>query len=120
MAHTLLQLPQLLTLLAVSWHTPLQTIEPTAQRHIPAEQVCPIGHALPHVPQLVALPCRSTQALPQRVRRVAQAEPHLPAAHTCPDGQAMPHVPQFFESFWVSIHAPLQLVVPVAQAQPPF
>ena len=38
-AHTLVQLPQLFTLLAVSRHAPSQTIEPTAQRHIPIEQV---------------------------------------------------------------------------------
>ena len=38
LAHTFVQ-PQLLTLLAVSRHAPSHTIEPTAQRHIPAEQV---------------------------------------------------------------------------------
>jgi hypothetical protein len=78
-----------------------------------------MGQALPHAPQLVALPCKSTQALPQSVSRVAHAEPHLPPAHTWPVGQAIPHAPQFLVSFCVSMHAPLQLVLPAAQAHAP-
>jgi hypothetical protein len=115
-AQTFVQLPQLLTLLAVSRHAPSHTIEPMAQRQIPAEQVCPIGHAVPHAPQLVALPCKSTQALPHSVRRAAHEPPHLPAAQACPVAHAVPHAPQFLASFAVSTHAPLQLVVPAEHA----
>ncbi len=45
-----------------------------------AEQLCPVGQALLHAPQWLALPVRSTQAVPQRVRLLMHAgAPALPA-----------------------------------------
>ena len=66
---------------------------------------------LPHLPQLAALPLRSTHVLPHRVSRAAQAAPHLLSEQTWPDGHAVPHAPQFALSVVVSAHAPLHIAV---------
>lgn len=34
-------------------HTPLQGVWPSGQPHLPPEQVCPAGHLVPQVPQLL-------------------------------------------------------------------
>lgn len=72
---------------------------------------------MPQLPQLVALPVRSTHWLPHRLSRAAQAEPHTPWEQTRPVAQALPQPPQFLASALVSTQAPEQLVVPLAQAQ---
>ena len=50
-------------------------------RHVPAQAVCPVGHAA-----------------------------HAPAVQTRPVGQTIPHMPQLFESVAVFTHAPAQRV----------
>jgi hypothetical protein len=54
----------LLTLLAVSTHKPLQNVRPGVEHdswHTPDTQVAPIGHWLPHAPQLLGSLCVSVQ-----------------------------------------------------------
>jgi hypothetical protein len=54
----------LFALLVVSMHTPLQRIVGAMQltEHVPIEQLCPAGHALPQAPQWLLLVCGSTHA----------------------------------------------------------
>jgi hypothetical protein len=74
---------------------------------------------LPQVPQLGALPVRSTQALRHLVSPGAQAEPHLPSEHTCAAAHAVPHAPQLAASELSSRHWLPHELLPVAQASPP-
>lgn len=82
--------------------------------HAPMVQVCPAGHALPHVPQLLVLVEVSTHVPPQSIWPAGHitAMRHAPIAHAWPIGQVVPHAPQFAGSVWVLTHVPLQLVWP--------
>jgi hypothetical protein len=64
LGQTFAHAPQLFALLVVSMHTPLQRIVGAMQltEHVPIEQLCPAGHALPQAPQWLLLVCGSTHA----------------------------------------------------------
>jgi hypothetical protein len=50
--HAFPQLPQLVVLVEVSTHVPLQNVRPPEQpEHVPETQVRPLVHAAPHAPQ---------------------------------------------------------------------
>jgi hypothetical protein len=76
-----------------------QVVAPAGQPHTPAVQACPLGHALPHAPQLSgSLPIVFTHAPPGQAVKAHVAE-HIPAEQKgAVVGQALPHVPQFIAS----------------------
>jgi hypothetical protein len=76
--------------------------------HLPALQVCPLPHAMPHAPQLVASVIRLLHVPEQSVWPLAQA--HWPALQVCPLPHAMPHVPQLAASVIRLLHVPEQSV----------
>jgi hypothetical protein len=49
----------------VSVHVPLQFVIPDGQPQTPPEQVCPLAHAFPQPPQLLASLLVSTHESPQ-------------------------------------------------------
>ncbi|MFO0605275.1 MAG: hypothetical protein U0324_19000 [Polyangiales bacterium] len=68
-----------------------------AQR--PAVQAWPVGHMLPHMPQLVGSVCRSTQRLSAGQKESAALEhAHMPRVHAWPVGHIVPHAPQLVGS----------------------
>ena len=98
-------------------HTPLHSVCPAGQRHMPLWQLVPPMQGVPQVPQLALSLCR--------LRQVAD-EP-VPQS-VCPDGQAqvldwqvrplvqtVPQAPQLLASTRVSRHWPLQKVCPLGQ-----
>ncbi len=76
---------------------------PAAQPQTPAVQGCPVGHTLPHAPQLVALVLVFTHAAPQRV--VPPGHAHTPPTHDCAAGQTVPQAPQLLRSVLALTHA---------------
>jgi hypothetical protein len=164
-SHTRPQAPQFATV-SRRVHAPPQQPEPAPQpgpvpqRHAPstqvsfaphagvqvraahalAEQVCPLGHAMPQPPQCIALVVVSTQPppqqrcpaahaalAPQRHTPPAQVSPaahggvqldtmHMPPWQTCPVGHAPPQRPQWSAEVIVSTHAAPQHVCPAPHA----
>ncbi len=101
--------------------------------HAPAVHVAPVGHLVPHAPQLPVSVFRSAQVPLQSVLPVPHTQ--APAVHVLSVAQAVPHVPQFALSLEVSTqtpgaephvvvlgagqeHLPAVHVPPVAQAVP--
>jgi hypothetical protein len=76
---------------------PLQ-VGPLVHAHAPPAHACPVGHLLPHPPQLAASVCVSTQAPRQTVFPAGQT--HCPPLQTWAPLQALPQVPQFAVSVW--------------------
>jgi hypothetical protein len=68
-------------------------VRPLVQAHSPPAHACPVGHLLPHLPQLAASVCVSTQAPRQSAFPAGQT--HCPALQTWAPLQAWPQVPQF-------------------------
>jgi len=60
--HARMQPPQLATSVSVSTQAPPQVVSVPAQTaaQAPPEQTCPLGHAVPHVPQFTGLDVVST------------------------------------------------------------
>lgn len=73
----------------------------------------PVGHAVPHAPQFIALVIVSTQTPPQLVWPVGHSQ--APAAHESPAPQALPQLPQLPTLDIVFTHDPLQFSSPSAQ-----
>jgi hypothetical protein len=71
--------------------------------HVPAEQVAPDAHALPHAPQLAAFVDVSTHCPLHAVCPLGHA--HAPAVQVWPAAQILPQVPQLFESVCVLTQA---------------
>ena len=109
--------------------TPLQSVYPLLQvkphellTHCAVALAIPVEHALPQVPQSLALLVVSTQAPLQSVGVPdGQPETHfefvhtgVPPLHACPE----PQPPQLFASFVKFAQAPLQSVVPLLQVKP--
>ncbi len=88
--------------------------------HAPAEQICPVAHALPQRPQLrgsIARIVQPTEPVPvgQQVDPGAHAQVHAPTLHTSPAAQVVPHAPQLRGSTCRFTHVPLQSDCPVGQ-----
>jgi hypothetical protein len=49
--HTVPQLPQLVLLVCVLTHCPLQSVVPVGHAQAPVMQLCPAAQAVPHEPQ---------------------------------------------------------------------
>jgi len=81
---------------------------------VPDEQISPVGHALPHAPQLALSEGRWTHTPAQTVEPDAGAHPttQIPFAQVSPAGQAMPQPPQFAGLEVVSSQRPPQSVSP--------
>jgi len=108
---------------------PLQSVYPLLHvkpheplTHCAVALATPVEHALPHVPQSLALLVVLTQAPLQSVGVPdGQPETHVefvhtgvPPLHACPE----PQPPQLFASFVKFAQAPLQSVVPLLQVKP--
>jgi hypothetical protein len=70
--------------------------------HVPFEQMSPVGHAIPHAPQLPSSFFRLTQPPLQLVRPIWQETAHAPFEHALPAGQTVPHAPQLLGSVFAS------------------
>ena len=70
----------------------------------------------PHAPQLVLLVCVFTQAPPQAIWPVGQAQ--APMVQVAPVAQLRPHAPQLVLLVCVFTQLPPQFVRPVAQVVP--
>jgi len=101
----------------------MQLFWPIGQEHMPAAQVCPIGQAVPHEPQLALSLAVSTQVIaapvPQTVRGAVHATAQRPVVQVCPIGQALPHMPQWVSLDCTSTHASPQRIWPVGHAHAP-
>ena len=75
-------------------------------------QVVPPRHACPHDPQLVLLVDRLTHVPAQSVCPEGHAVTHVPLLHAVPAAHAVPHPPQFVVLVSVFTHVPLHSVVP--------
>jgi hypothetical protein len=77
------------------------------------------AQAAPHLPQLVKLLLRSTQAPPQSAKPILHATPQAPAPHAGEPfavvGHAAPQSPQFCGSETTATHEPLQLLCVIGQ-----
>jgi hypothetical protein len=71
---------------------------------LPAEQISPAAHAVPHAPQLAVSLCVSTQAALQATRPVAHPVLHAPELQTWLDPHAVAQVPQWAGSDVTSTH----------------
>jgi hypothetical protein len=80
--------------------------EPHVEPHLPAEQIWPPVHAVPHAPQLTGSVFTSTHDWPHWVLPPEHDRAHLPEEHTCPAVHAAAQAPQLSGSFVVSTHAP--------------
>jgi hypothetical protein len=80
---------------------------PLAARQVPLMQVSPLPQTLPQEPQLLLLPCRSTQTLLQNVCPLGQGLMQVPALQVCPEAQARPQPPQCAVLVWVLASQPL-------------
>lgn len=92
-------------------HWAPQSAPPEGHTHTPAAHVCPAPHGVPHVPQLVLLLFRSTQAPPQFISPGLQPAAHCPALHTMPP-QLVPQPPQLFGSELMSAQPVLHAIWP--------
>jgi hypothetical protein len=103
---------------SVIWFTqaPPQTAIPPGHEQVPPLHVPPLGHAVAHVPQWLAVLERSTHAPLQLVVPAGQLDRHWLPAHTPPAGHALPHAPQLFGSVIMSTQTPPQRVSPPAHA----
>ena len=71
-------MPQLPKLVPVSTQLPLHSDCPLGQPQLPPVQTCPVGHALPHAPQLLtSLPVMLTQLPLQAVSPAPQLSVQL-------------------------------------------
>jgi hypothetical protein len=127
-----LQPPQLLTLVWVLVQTPSHCTWPASPLqplpHLPAEQTCGLGQAVPHLPQfrlsvwvLVQLPLQLVWPEGQ-VAVVPPSFPLLPflqapLLHVEPVGQALPHLPQFAALLEVFTQVPEQLTSGLVQVR---
>jgi hypothetical protein len=83
-------------------HTPPQTVmSETVHTHAPDRQVCPVGHVVPQVPQLLASLDTSTQRSLHTVV-LGLGQPHWPCVHMAPLAHAFPHEPQLPRSVFRS------------------
>lgn len=80
-------------------------------------QLCPIGHALPHIPQLALSDCVLIHVPLQS--RCPAAQPHAPAVHPWPAGHAVPQAPQFARSVCKFAHNLPQSDWPAAHTHVP-
>jgi hypothetical protein len=123
------QPPQLELSFVVSIHTPEQRVYPALQAvpqpllvHV-AVPLGPLGHFVPHAPQLLMSLVVLTQALPQRMYGSVHWKPHIPVQTGFAFGgalQAAPHLPQLEVSLPRFTHDPPQLVsVPHSVVQSP-
>jgi hypothetical protein len=83
-------------------------MRPAGHEHVPAWQVRPPVHALPHIPQLLLSVWTSRQVgvppTSHSSRGATQVERHAPAMQAWPAGHALPHIPQLLLSVCVSMH----------------
>src|SRR5450432_1757198 len=86
-----------------------QTVGAAPPLQVPPPHVCPVVHALPHVPQLAVLVIKSTHAPEQLVCPPPQAQ--APLAQLCPAVHALAHMPQLAVLVIKSTHAPEHAVV---------
>ena len=85
--------------------------------HVPAEQVLPLEHWFPHIPQLAVSVWVSTQLLLHGTRPVGHAQ--APRLQVCPVPHTTLQPPQFLASFSVEVHWSLHSVWPFGQLQDP-
>ena len=78
------------------------------QTHTPPLHWVPPVHALPHLPQLSELCCRSTQTPLQSTSPLGQL--HALEVHVVPPVHAIPQPPQFRSSLVGSMQPPLQSI----------
>jgi hypothetical protein len=105
-AHTLPQVPQLVTSVPRSWQPPAQKVVGGLQMlaQLPPEHDVPAGHTLPHAPQCELLVVTGVSqpfsALPSQLPQPAShaPSPHVPPAHAAVPcagaGHALPQLPQ--------------------------
>jgi hypothetical protein len=96
-------------------------VAPHVAAHWLPEQTWPLGHVVPHTPQLALSVCVLAQygAPPsgeQRVMVAPHVAAHWPPEQTWPLGHVVPHTPQFALSFVRVAHVPLQTVWPLGHA----
>jgi hypothetical protein len=72
--------PQCWVSVLVSTHAPPQFVVPLGHWQMPLEQVLPVGHVWPQVPQLRGSVCRLTQA-PLQVSGAVPGHMHVPPEH---------------------------------------
>jgi hypothetical protein len=115
--HTWLQPPQLSGSFS-SFTQPLmpQKFRPDWHPQRPPKQTVPVGHLVPHMPQLLGSFCSLTQLGPQRLR--PDWHPQTPPEQN-PDGHVLPHPPQFVLSVSSLTHLPPQKERPDGQPQTP-
>src|SRR5262249_27601448 len=71
--------------------------------HWPAMQASAPVHAMPHMPQFIALLIGSIQLWPHLIRAAPHSFAHCPAEHTsCMASHALPHAPQLLGSLIIS------------------
>ncbi len=110
--------PQLFESVKVFTHFPLQIIRPDGHTHTPLGQVAPVGHLLPHLPQLLGSLLRFTQVpLVEQLTKFASQDiktqvPLTQSAVPFLKLHLLPHLPQLLISLFVSVQAPLQVVWP--------
>lgn len=104
-------LPQFVTSVRRSRHTPPQSVMPGPHvtTHWPLEHTDPGGQAMPHAPQFRLSEESVTHCPLQTVWPAGQLTEHLPFWQTEPDGQATPHAPQWLVLVCRSTHCPLQV-----------
>lgn len=103
---TWLQVPQFAGSTMVSVHVVPHVVSGAAQTvpQVPPAHAWPVGHALPHVPQLLPSLVGSVQAPPQKDWPVEHA--HTLAWQDWPPLHVVPQVPQFALSPVVSVQLP--------------
>jgi len=119
-----LQLPQWLISVDRFVQTLLQAVCPlehvTGAAQVPEKQDCPVGHTLPHAPQLLLSVCTVVHELLQYSWPFAQLV-HFPFQQYMPlaPEQYVPQLPQLLESVCVLTQELPHQVVPVGHWQTP-
>ncbi len=123
--HWLPQLPQLAGSVAKFAQEPFGQViwlpGHVATQLPPEQSGVAVGQAWPQPPQSAGLLSVFTQAVPQWVSPLAQAETQVPETQVVPAPQIVPQLPQLFGSVATLVQAPLQSDSFVGQAatQPP-